>query len=66
MRWDQIGEYVERLSSWVIAQLQHELYDLEPTDAGAKRVADLFARLRELSEFAGVRRALPSAERRTY
>ncbi|GEM11834.1 centromere protein I [Rhodotorula toruloides] len=34
-------------------ELQHELYDLEPTDAGAKRVADLFARVRELSEFAG-------------
>ncbi|BGP28121.1 hypothetical protein JCM10295v2_007108 [Rhodotorula toruloides] len=47
------GEHIERLSSWVIAQLQHELYDLEPTDAGAKRVADLFARVRELSEFAG-------------
>ncbi|BGP11924.1 hypothetical protein JCM10049v2_007844 [Rhodotorula toruloides] len=46
-------DHIERLSSWVIAQLQHELYDLEPTDAGAKRVADLFARVRELSEFAG-------------
>ncbi|BGP04048.1 hypothetical protein RTBOTA2_006859 [Rhodotorula toruloides] len=46
-------DHIERLSSWVIAQLQHELHDLEPTDAGAKRVADLFARVRELSEFAG-------------
>ncbi|BGP35943.1 hypothetical protein JCM10296v2_007795 [Rhodotorula toruloides] len=46
-------EHIERLSSWVIAQLQHELYDLEPTGAGAKRVGDLFARVRELSELAG-------------
>ncbi|GAA6002019.1 uncharacterized protein JCM10292_001800 [Rhodotorula paludigena] len=47
------SEHLARLSAWLISQLQYELYDLEPSDAGHARIEDLFCRVRELCELGG-------------
>ncbi|GJN94703.1 hypothetical protein Rhopal_007794-T1 [Rhodotorula paludigena] len=47
------SEHLARLSAWLISQLQYELYDLEPSDAGRARIEDLFCRVRELCELGG-------------
>ncbi|GAA6030666.1 hypothetical protein JCM8097_006262 [Rhodosporidiobolus ruineniae] len=47
------SEHIDRLSRWLLAQLQYELYDLEPSKDGYERVEDLLARGRELSELGG-------------
>ncbi|GAA6030687.1 hypothetical protein JCM8097_006273 [Rhodosporidiobolus ruineniae] len=46
-------EHVDRLSRWLLAQLQYELHDLEPSKDGYERVEDLMSRARELSELGG-------------
>ncbi|GAA5909578.1 hypothetical protein JCM6882_003460 [Rhodosporidiobolus microsporus] len=46
-------DHLHRLSTWLIAQLQHELYDLEPSAERTARVEDLLCRLRELCEMGG-------------
>ncbi|GAA5970370.1 hypothetical protein JCM11641_001684 [Rhodosporidiobolus odoratus] len=51
--FEQDPEHVFRLAKWLIAHLQHELYDLEPSTEGSARVEDLLCRARELSEIGG-------------
>ncbi|GAA5851930.1 hypothetical protein JCM8547_000102 [Rhodosporidiobolus lusitaniae] len=51
--YDLGSQQVLRLSDWLIAQLRHELFDLEPSAAGRARIEDLLCRARELSEMGG-------------
>ncbi|BGP20883.1 hypothetical protein JCM10213_003381 [Rhodosporidiobolus nylandii] len=46
-------DHVHRLSTWLISQLQHELYDLDPSPEGTARIEDLLTRAKELSEMGG-------------
>lgn len=43
-----------RLESFISSSLQHELYELDQSKEGAKRVEDLLCRVRELCEMSGV------------
>ena len=49
------AEHLARLSHWIVSHLEHELYDLNPTEAGHARVEDLLCRARDICELGGVR-----------
>ncbi|GAA5932676.1 hypothetical protein JCM1841_006934 [Sporobolomyces salmonicolor] len=46
-------EHLQRLTSWILYQLSHELYDLGESPGREARVEDLLCRVRELSEMRG-------------